>query len=343
MDAQSELTLRKWLSRIEEAGEPSDEILIGFGRMLQGFKLRLSVDEEPFLQIYSWAVALRCVPSLVVVVRALLERWLGDEWEPSLRERAHYNLLHLCIEIGDSQQLGEPIWALYRRRLVSGEYQSFRSVPLTQPLLKAMIRNPSDLSEAADLWKSFLQSAKDGYLDGSPLDGFIGMLYLPEHTSRSRRIRELAMCLLMLHRLKEENLFLNALAELRRAEPSLARVVVERAGLDICDEYMKYVNETGVKAIESTLEELNEAGNQQLAEDFGEKWSKVCVRLEDVLKMSAEERKLRTKPQIEEFLLNLTFSEFDPREATSYRVFSLKVREITSPRGPQSLRSYHVD
>ena len=141
MGQQAEETLQEWFSGLPENGPLPEESVTRLSRFLQGFQLGLAADEEPFVALYDCGVAQRCMPELTNASAALLDRWLAADWEPSLRERAQYNLLHLCTEIGDGERLGNRVWELYRRRLVSGIYQSFRPVPLTKALLGAMIRN----------------------------------------------------------------------------------------------------------------------------------------------------------------------------------------------------------
>jgi hypothetical protein len=273
-------------------------------------------------------------------VNAVLKRWLDGKWQPSLPERAQYNLLQLCVEIGDRKRLSVPLWELYRRKIVVGEYQAFRPISLTRVLLQAMIRNPLEGPVSPALWRSFLEEVPDEYLNGGPLDGFSGMLYLPHEGSPEDRVRELAVWLRKLFfRLAEESLFYAALAAMKRAEPGLAYQILKRAGLDIIEEYVAIVKERGPKAIETTLRQTNQTGNREVEEDLGSKFKEVCSALEEILRRDAGVPRLRTKTQLEGLFSSLVNKEFySPDRDDPRRILALHVREMASVRDPESLK-----
>jgi hypothetical protein len=341
MRERTEAIVREWLQTIPVRGSVPDESVTRLGRFLQGFQLDLAADEEPCVALYDWAVAQRSVSQLADAVVALLKRWLDGQWKPSQRERAHYNLLQLCVEIGDRRRLGDPIWQLYQQRVVDGEYNAFRAISLSDVLLKAMIRNPIEGSQPPGLWRNFLNGTPDNYLNGAPLDGFLGMLYLPKNGLPQSRVETLAGCLQILHRIDDESFFLSALAAMRRVEPGQASAeILERAGLDICDEYVTIVKgERRSQVIESTLRQTNQMGNWQMKEDLGSQWAEVCHKLESMLRQDAMGAKVRTKTQMEGLFSHLINSHFySPDHANPYRILAFHARALADLRDPEALK-----
>ena len=337
MGQQAEETLQEWFSGLPENGPLPEESVTRLSRFLQGFQLGLAADEEPFVALYDCGVAQRCMPELTNASAALLDRWLAADWEPSLRERAQYNLLHLCTEIGDGERLGDRVWELYRRRMVSGIYQSFRPVPLTKALLGAMIRNQIEGDRPLGLWQRFLCGEPGNYLIGSRLDGFLGMLYVIGNASQREKTSHLATCLLQLHNQIEENIFLSALLALGRVQPGIAVDVLRRAGLDVCEQYENVVlRERGRTAINSTLHD--KSGNSAMKESLESAWDGFSRIFVETLRHELAGYKLPTGMQIEGLyssVMNRTLGKYTEQH---FRTLLKHARALSSLREPEAVK-----
>lgn len=337
MEDFAEAIIRQWLQSIpqDEAAPVPEEAIDLLSSMLQRFELYLPPNSQPYAVLYDWAVATpHSIPRLSRAARALIGRWLDGRWHPDLREEAQFNLLSLCNEIGDRSRLSEPIWNLYRRRLIAGEYRSLQSIPLTSILLNAMIKSQVAGPEPPTLWQTFLDGDSDGYLPGSPSDGFLGMLFLPYEGSREDRIQQLARSLHAIHSLGKGNLVMSAMSDLHRVDPSLARAVLVRAIAHINGRFLTKVHERFDQAIESTLQQLNQKGNIEMkAELFSQRniILRAVTRTLDKTNDISNNRCVRTLVELESSVLLHTKETIDPGKNEQNRVVYTQIRESIDP------------
>lgn len=330
------------LGTIDGADTVSEETVRHLGRMLQGFELFLGSDgQEPYLEIYYAAVERDCLEKLAQVAAALLRLWLAGNWKPRLEKRAHFNLLGLCMEVHQRRCLAEPIWEIYKRRqekLVWGEYDVTKPVPLVQALLDAMIRNQEDGPEPMTLWQSLLDGVSDGYLVGGPLDGFVGMLYLPESGSEEDRVALLSEGLRKLFWMNEERFFISALSLMRRAVPYLAELVDVETRKRIREDFLTVIELPRIQVIDPEIDWAVSEGCHEEARTIATKWKNVKEKFIDHLSRAQMTGIFRTKIQIYNLYIELINIEFYTRDNFRDRKIWLKLRALETPWRPNPAR-----
>jgi len=95
-------------------------------------------------------------------------------------ERLLYNLLMLCAGLAHPDELAEPLLALWSRRTLHGEWEG---LDLRYTLSVALTSNQID-SRLADEWRAMLHGRPTQLLEGNDLDGFEGLLWMPESPAR---------------------------------------------------------------------------------------------------------------------------------------------------------------
>jgi hypothetical protein len=148
-------------------------------RWLEGKELPgVGYDEEP----YEWI--LRALP--IADERHEAEQELARRLSLVLRHEpdaksgitysneALYNLLSLSAELQCRDVLAEPLYQMYERRALTGEW---RGVSLREPLAAALIYNQVD-NRLAPLWERMLEQG-DEFLPGDEQSAFAGILYMP--------------------------------------------------------------------------------------------------------------------------------------------------------------------
>src|SRR5262249_28439272 len=94
--------------------------------------------------------------------------------------RLIFNLLYFCAQLQQPMILKKPLLQMLNDRAVpangedSGEYQG---VPLIAALRAALAGNQTE-SEMLPLWQAMLEGKSDSYLNGTPMDGFEGVIGL---------------------------------------------------------------------------------------------------------------------------------------------------------------------
>lgn len=329
-----------WLGSVPAQGAVPDEVTDVLSRFLQGYRLEIPADDEPFVALYDCAVASADgLAQMSRAVRALLCRWLEARWSPTLPGRGQYNLLRLSAELSKREQLAEPLWALYRRRLVAGHYESYRSMPLTEALQMALLRNPDPSGESFELWSRALHGESDDYLKPSVLDGFLGLLHYPELPGDE--VSVLASAVREVFFRSGESAFLSALRTLGNVRPDICMDVLSQAGLDIAEVYVRIVSDRLRAAIEQT--HMADANAKAVNLDIGAVLAKATGSFR--AKVTSENRakanqkaELLTRAEIERLSFTVVRQAID-REITPHRRALTKVYydHCQFPR-PQALK-----
>lgn len=165
--------LTAWLDKPEaEAGQ--------LVRWLEGYDLPA---EHPYEEPYLWL--LRGLPlgrerhnyasALSVHLAALLDEQPDVRPRGRRPERLLYNLLSLCGALDYPDQLAGPLNDMLVRGRLAGEWEGS---DLRRTLLWALITNQVD-ARHKERWEKMLQGIPDGFLGGTPVEGYRGILRCP--------------------------------------------------------------------------------------------------------------------------------------------------------------------
>lgn len=146
---------------------------------LQGYEFPKT---EPDLEPYEMLA--RAIPrgaeqapaeNTLAVDAALLLEQKPDVTRPGRRpEQALYNLLQLCAYLARADVLGEPLWNMYERHALDGEWHG---TALANALRYALAYNQLD-DRLHGAWRRLLTDAPE-YAVGTPFDGFVGVVQMP--------------------------------------------------------------------------------------------------------------------------------------------------------------------
>jgi len=95
-------------------------------------------------------------------------------------ERLLYNLLLFCAGLAHPDELAEPLLAMWSRRALHGEWEG---LDLRYTLSAALTSNQID-ARLADEWRAMLRGEPTQILEGNDLDGFEGLLWMPESPAK---------------------------------------------------------------------------------------------------------------------------------------------------------------
>lgn len=183
--ADNELTLemQRLISAWLEGSDRSNQKLIDW---LQGFGLPSArYEDEPF----RWL--LRGVP--LAGERHYIENKFAQRVAAFLQEKpdeSHvgrrptellYNLLELCAALSVPDQLANPLYEMFERRILKG---SWRGIDLRISLRRALIFNQID-NRLESVWQDLLSGNGHAWLLGDHYDGFEGVRLQP-HSPDSR-------------------------------------------------------------------------------------------------------------------------------------------------------------
>lgn len=147
---------------------------------LQGYNLPpVGHDDEPFLWL------LRGIPladkrfeaetKLAERVGKVLEG-KPDLMRPGTRpDKVLYNLFMLCAGLGCPDQLAEPLYKVFQRGVLKGEWLG---VDVRDALQAALISNQID-NRLQPEWETMLEQRKHDFLPGDEYDGFNGIVMNP--------------------------------------------------------------------------------------------------------------------------------------------------------------------
>lgn len=170
--------LGEWLER----GDWEPEQLIDW---LQGYKLPpVGHDDEPFLWL------LRGLPvaderyRVEVELARRVSKLLGDEPDvkrPGDRpDQVLYNLFMLCAGLSCPEQLADPVYDVYKRRALKGEWLG---IDVRDALQAALIFNQID-NRMQSVWEAMIEGQSDKFLPGNAYEGFEGIVLMPEAAAR---------------------------------------------------------------------------------------------------------------------------------------------------------------
>lgn len=147
---------------------------------LQGYELPpVGHDEEPFVWILRGLFLnddrYKAESELAFRLAKLME---SDPSSTLLGKRPNqvlYNLFMLCAGLSYPKALAEPLYTIYERRSVEGEWLG---VGLRDALQLALVSNQID-SRLQSIWEYMLNGQTDDFLPGDEDDGFNGILLMP--------------------------------------------------------------------------------------------------------------------------------------------------------------------
>jgi hypothetical protein len=149
-------------------------------RWLQGYDLPAMGSDEPYiLLLYGLPVGEdRYVREIQLAERvAHLLNTEPDVNQLGKRpQQLLYNLLFLCAGLSCPDQLAEPLYRMYKRRRLHGQWLNGS---LHNALLSALIGNQID-NRLHDVWEGMLEGQSHEFLPGNVYDGFEGILWMPE-------------------------------------------------------------------------------------------------------------------------------------------------------------------
>lgn len=165
--------LGEWLAR--EDWEPQQLI-----DWLQGYGLPpFGHDDDPFLWL------LRGLPAgderysaetkLASRVAAVLEEQPDVKCPGDRPDELLYNLFMLCAGLGCPDQLSEPLYCVFERGQLKGEWLG---VDLRGVLRDALISNPLD-NRLQPVWEAMFKGRGHDFLPGDTYDGFEGIRLMP--------------------------------------------------------------------------------------------------------------------------------------------------------------------
>jgi hypothetical protein len=151
---------------------------------LEGYEsLPLGHDDEPYLWfLRGLPVADERFNAETVLadrVAVILGQQPDISWPGRRPERALYNLLLLCAGLSCPDQLAEPLFALFQRRALHGDWLGG---DLRAALRAALIENQLD-SRLQDEWQTMIEDRGHAFLLGDEYAGFEGVLRMPESPS----------------------------------------------------------------------------------------------------------------------------------------------------------------
>jgi hypothetical protein len=164
--------LEKWLSRPDwELEEMYD--------WLQGYYLPpVGHDEYPYVWIYRGLALIdqRGPAELELALRlSKVLRQKPDVSRPGTRpEEMLFNLLMLCASVSNSSQLGEPLFDIYERRALKGEWLG---TDLRVALTAALCLNQID-KRLQPIWQAMIEGRYDDFLIGTPKHGLDGIAFM---------------------------------------------------------------------------------------------------------------------------------------------------------------------
>lgn len=149
-------------------------------RWLQGYDLPpVGSDDEPYLWLLRGLPLARGRREAERELARRLARLLdGRPDEAGLgeaSEKALFNLLKLCAGLSCADELADPLYAMYERRRLTGQW---RGIDLRDALLGALVTNQTD-ARLEPVWQAMLRGEPDGFLGGDEDDGFDGIVAMP--------------------------------------------------------------------------------------------------------------------------------------------------------------------
>ncbi|HYU30913.1 MAG TPA: hypothetical protein VEW48_02015 [Thermoanaerobaculia bacterium] len=170
--------LTAWLQREDWTVEELIDSLEGHGI------LGITQEEEPYIGL------LNALPEggerytleseLARRAWALLSRQPDAQPIGDPPERLLYNLLMLCAGLAHPDELAEPLLALWNRRALQGEWEG---LGLRYALSTALTSNQID-ARLSNEWCAMLHGRPTQLLEGIDLDGFEGLLWMPESSTK---------------------------------------------------------------------------------------------------------------------------------------------------------------
>ncbi|MDQ3802388.1 MAG: hypothetical protein M3416_00810 [Acidobacteriota bacterium] len=161
--------------------DSADQDTHQLSRWLQGYDLpAIGSDDEPYVWLLyglppGGDYHLRETQLAERTARLINER--PDVLRPGdMPERLLYNLLSLCSGLSAPDQLAEPLYAMYERRALEGQWLG---VELYDALLSALVPNQVD-DRLAGVWRRMLDGEEPEPLRGNMYDGFEGILWMPK-------------------------------------------------------------------------------------------------------------------------------------------------------------------
>lgn len=171
------LELRELLCNWLDAPDWQESQLIEW---LQGNCLpALDLDEEPYESLLQGLPLAderyRAETELARRAARLLESPRTVDGSRDGRDKLLYNLLMLSAGLSSPTQLAEPLYEMFQRRRLEGEWQG---INLRQALESALITNQRD-SRLEDVWLEMLKQRRHDFLTGDEYAGFEGIRLMP--------------------------------------------------------------------------------------------------------------------------------------------------------------------
>jgi hypothetical protein len=166
--------LSAWLAREDWKPEQLLDWLQGYGLPPVGH------DDDPFLWV------LRGLPeaderhpaetALANRVAKVLDEVKPDVTQPGDRpDELLYNLFMLCAGLSCPDQLADPLYEVFKRRKLKGEWLG---VDVRDALGAALTSNQLD-SRLQPVWETMLEGEEHDFLPGDEYDGFEGIRLMP--------------------------------------------------------------------------------------------------------------------------------------------------------------------
>jgi len=157
--------------------------------------------------------------AIVIAIAEIANNW-ARSFKGALRpQQAAFNLLQLAADLAEPEVLNEPLQGLLGKRSAKGDWLGSS---LSSALLAAIIVNQNDDSMER-VWIKTIQGDPDGFLGGTPRDGFRGLIHAgatdrrPDAEFVGRALKEIAKSLHREH--KRRILFRDHIQELQETYP----------------------------------------------------------------------------------------------------------------------------
>jgi hypothetical protein len=147
---------------------------------LQGYMLPpVGYDEEPFVWMLRGLILTddryKAESEMAVRLAKFIESAPESTQLGNRPDQVLYNCFMLCAGLSYPKILGRPLYTVYERRSVKGEWLG---VELRDALQLALVTNQID-TRLQPVWEDMLNGRTDDFLPGDEYDGFNGIIFMP--------------------------------------------------------------------------------------------------------------------------------------------------------------------
>ena len=177
----------EWIEQVRKflaSGRSVDQLKAKLQYWLEGYGL-LSLSRAPGTDEGTSFIleTLKDHPELTETVAKICAELINDYLGGKLQSkedqnRLLHNLFYMVGALAKPEILHEPVAKVIEVKALPSADSNYLGVPLYAALRAAFVGNQPD-RRYLQMWRSWLEGAKDSFLHPSPMDGFEGMLHMP--------------------------------------------------------------------------------------------------------------------------------------------------------------------